>query len=156
MAWRKTALAAACLALVGASAPAKTAAPAPKPSAATSQKLVANDADVAFALKTVESALRQYGDLPEAKKKRLEAQVAKAAGVKNTAEVSRTMRTMAASVKTKSIMTKENREAARVFLNANPKWCGTVKATRIARQAMRKLGVAGEMSLEDMVNLLPE
>jgi len=129
----------------------------PRASVGTVQKqLRANAADVEFALTTVESALKQYNALPDAKKRSLEAKVAQVAGMQNVAEVSQAMRAMAASLATKPFVTKENREATRKFLDANQKWCGTVKATRLARQAMAKLGVKGEMSLDDMVNLLSE
>jgi len=126
------------------------------PQPATRNKLVANDADVDFALRCADSAIKQYDALPEAKKKRLETQIAKAAGVKDVATVSLTMRAMAAQVKTKSLATKENKVATKTFLNANPKWCGTVKAVRIGQQAMQKMGMKGEMSLDDMLNLIPE
>jgi len=120
------------------------------------RKLVANDADVDFALRCAESAIKQYNAMPEAKKKKLEQQVAKAAGAKDVNAVSQTMRTMAAQAKTKSLVTKENKAATKAFLNANPKWCGTVKAARIGQQTMQKLGMKGEMSLDEMLDLIPE
>jgi len=115
-----------------------------------------NDADVDFALKCAESAIKQYNALPDAKKKKFEAQVAKAAGVKDIATVSQTMRTMATQVKTKSLVTKENKMAAKAFLDANPKWCGTVKAARIGQQTLQKMGMKSELSLDEMLNLIPE
>jgi len=111
---------------------------------------------VDFALQCAESAIKQYNALPEAKKKKLEAQVAKAAGVKDVNAVSQTMRTMATQLKTKSLVTKENRAAAKAFLDANQKWCGTVKAARMGQQAMRKMGMKGELSLDDMLSMMPE
>jgi len=133
--------------------PATTSAKAPARQQA--QRLTASEADVEFALATVASAMKQYAALPDAKKRKLEAKVAKAAGVKDVVLVSKTLRAMAAMSATKPAA-KESREAVRQFLNANQKWCGAVKAARLARQAMAKLGMDGEMSLDDMLELLPE
>jgi len=148
-------VAAACFALTATAA--QTKAQATKAQASQQpKKLTANDADVEFALTTVASAIKQYNALPEAKKKKLEAKVAMAAGATNVVEFSQTMRTMASVAATKPIATKENREVVRQFLNANQKWCGVVKATRLGQQAMAKMGMKRELSLDDIVNLLPE
>jgi len=124
--------------------------------AAGVRKLVANDADVTFAITTVESALRQYRALPDAKKAKIDAQVARVAGATDVATVAATLRTTAAAAGVETLKTPENRRLVKTFLDAEPKWCGAVKAARVTRQAMAKMGMSGELSLDDMVRLLPE
>jgi len=120
------------------------------------KQFVANDADIAFAMETADKALKQYNALSDAQKSKLEAQVAKALGEKDVAAFSRDVRATAATFKAKTLSTKENRAALKKFLDENQRWCATVKATRVTRQAMAKMGMNAEMSLDDLLKLMPE
>lgn len=119
------------------------------------QKIVPNDADVAFVASMAESAARQYNAMTPAQKSQVEAKVAKL--VPEDADPKLTIQALRAyCARSKSGLTAADKAQIRQALTENPSWCAVVKATRIGRLSMQRVGIpCKELSIQDMLNLMP-
>lgn len=118
-------------------------------------KIVPNDADVAFVVSMAESAARQYNAMTPAEKRKVEAQVARL--VPKGVDPKLTIQALKAyCARAKKGMTAADKAQIHLALTEYPSWCAAVKATRLSRQGMQRLGMpCKELSLQDMLNLVP-
>jgi len=125
--------------------------------AAEKRRITATDADVELAVSMVESAVRQYNQLSEADKRKLDGRVVQLVpeGI-DGARTAKELRGFCERAKRKPLANAEFKAEVRTFLNEHQSWCGVLKAVRIGRQAMSAMGVQPrELSIEEMIRLIP-